>query len=353
MNIIDWRIYRLNYNDFISEVKKEKIKELYFFSGEEIYLMDKALEELIKSVLTEDLQSINLSYLDGKISDLDSLKLSCETLPFLSPKRITVLNNPDFMEDLVKNQDEAIAYLKTLGEHQALIIIDRKSSIKKSTKLYKYIKGKNCNVNFEKLKGIELNNWIVEKFKLNGKIIANSNISYFLRASSYLSRNIDSTLYDLENEIKKLSAYSERKEITNEDMDKALVKNIDRNIFDLLEAVSKKDSDKTISIFNEIYAMNEPIQKIIFMIARQFRLLNAIKLYAIVGYTSNEIQLKLGLKPYEFSKLIKQVGSFSQKTLNQVLEDILETDKNMKTRSCDQKLEMELLLVKLADKKVV
>lgn len=341
----------MNYNDFISEIKKEKIRELYFFSGEEIYLMDKALEELIKSLLTEDLQSINLSYLDGKTSDLDSLKLSCETLPFLSNKRIIVLNNPDSMEDLVKNQEEVIAYLKTLGDHQTLIIADRKSNIKKSTKLYKFIKEINCNVNFEKLKGVELNSWIIDRFKLNGKILANSNISYFLRTSSYLSRNIDSTLYDLENEIKKLSALSQRKEITNEDMDKVLIKNIDRNIFDLLEAISKNNSDKAISIFNQIYTMNEPIQKIIFMIARQFRLLNAIKLHLSKGYGNKEIQLKLGIKPYEFSKLVKQVGSFSQKTLNEILENILETDKNLKTRPSDQKLEMELLLVKLTNKK--
>ena len=340
----------MNYNEFISEVKKEEVKELYFLSGEEIYLMDKALEKLIKSLLTEDLQSINLSYLDGKTSDLDSLKLSCETLPFLSYKRIVILNNPELLEDFIKNQDQVIAYLKTLGKHQVLIILDRKSNIKKSTKLYKYIKGQNSNVNFEKLKGIQLNNWVIENFKLNGKTLNISNISYFLRSSSYLSRNIDSTLYDLENEIKKLSRFSQRKEITKEDMDKALIKNIDKNIFDLLEAVSNNNSDNAIRIFNDIYAMNEPIQRIIFMIARQFRLLNAIKSYKIRGYSSNEIQLKLGIKPYEFSKLILQVNSFSQKTLNRILENILETDKNIKTKACDQKIEMELLLVKLTDK---
>lgn len=341
----------MNYNDFILEVKKEKIKELYFFSGEEIYLMDKALEELIKTILSEDLQSINLSYLDGKTNDLDSLKLACETLPFVSKKRIIVLNNPDLMEDLHKNQDKVIDYLKTLGDHQVLIILDRKSNIKKSTKLYRYIKEKKYNVDFEKLKGIKLNNWIMNSFNKNGKKLTNSGISYFLKSSSYLSRNIDSTLYDLENEIKKLSTFSQRKEISNEDMDRALIKNIDRNIFDLLQSVSDNNSDKAISIFNDIYSMNEPIGKILFMIARQFRLLNAIKLYSSKGYSSNDIQQKLGIKPYEFSKLVKGVGSFSQKRLNGILDNILETDKNIKTRSSDQKLEMELLLVKLTANK--
>ncbi|MDY0234648.1 MAG: DNA polymerase III subunit delta [Gudongella sp.] len=340
----------MNYNDFITEIKKEKTKELYFFSGEEIYLMDKALVELIECILTEDLRSMNLSYLDGKIDDLDSLKLSCETLPFLANKRIIVLNNPDAMEDLVKNQDEAINYFKTLGGHQTLIILDRKSGIKKSTKFYRYIKDKNYNVNFEKLNGIELNNWVLNKFKIEGKEINNAGISYFIKSSGYLSRNIDSTLYDLENEIKKLSTFNQRKEITNDDMDKTLIKSIDRNIFDLLEAVSNNNSDKAIRVFNEIYGMNELIPKIVFMISRQFRLLNAIKQYTNRGHSNNEIQLKLGIKPYEFTKLTRQVGSFSQKKLNLILEDILGTDKKMKTRSSDQRLEMELLLVKLTNK---
>lgn len=340
----------MNYNEFITQVKKQNIKDLYFFSGEEIYLMDKALEEFIKSMLTEDLRSINLSYLDGKFADLDSLKLSCETLPFLSNKRIIILNNPESMEDLVKNQDQVIDYLKTLGDHQVLIILDRKSKIKKTTKLYRYIKEKNYNVNFEKLKGMELNKWVVNSFLINGKTIGNASISYFLSWSNYLSRNIESSLYDLENEIKKLSTFTQRKEITNEDMDTALIKSIDKNIFDLLEAVSNNNSDKAIEIFNDIYAMNEPIGKIIFMISRQFRLLNAIKQYLSRGYSQSEIGLKLGIKPYELSKLIKGVNSFSLKRLNQILEDILATDKTMKTKSSDHKLEMELLLVKLTSK---
>lgn len=340
----------MNYNEFILQVKKEKIKDLYFFCGEEIYLMDKALDQFIKSLLSEDMRSINLSYLDGKTADLDSLKLSCETLPFMSNKRIIVLKNPDLVEDLIKNQEEVINYFKTLGDHQVLIILDRKSSIKKSTKLYKYIKEKECNVNFEKLKGTELNNWVIEKFISNGKSLSNASISYFLKSSNYLSRNIDSNLYDLENEIKKVSALSQRKEICNDDMDKALIKNIDRNIFDLLEALSNKNSDKAIEIFNDIYSMDEPIGKIIFMVSRQFRLLNAIKLYGVRGYSNSEIQHKLGINPYEFSKLVKRVNSFNQKRINVILEEILETDKNIKTKYNDQRLEMELLLVKLTNK---
>ncbi len=340
----------MNYNEFIKEVNKEKVKELYFFCGEEIYLMDKALEFFIDKMLTEDLKSINLSYLDGKISDLDSIKSSCETLPFLSKRRLVILNNPEAMEDLTKNQDKLIDYLKTLGSHQVLIILDRKSSIKKTTKLYRYVKDKNYNVNFEKLKGSDLNKWILDRFLSYGKNLSQSNISYFLNHSNYLSRNIESNLYDLENEIKKLATLSQTKEITNQEMDRVLIKTLDKNIFDLLEAISDSKSDRAILIFNDIYAMNEPIGKILFMIARQFRLINAIKQYSIYGYGNNEIQAKLGIKPYEFSKLQRTVNTFTPSRLYKILEDILETDKNIKTKSSNQKLELELLLIKLTNK---
>lgn len=341
----------MNYIEFIKQLRKENIEPSYIFQGDEKYLMDKALDELIKTLLSVDLQSINLSYLDGKINDFGDLIASCETLPFLSNKRVIILKNPGILFDKETNSDAPIKFIENLGDHQVLIVFDSNNEIKKNTKLYKGFSKNNRNVSFDKLKGNDLSNWVGKKINSLNKTITPADINYLIQQSSYLSRNITTTLYDLDNEIKKLVDYSKDDKITKELIDNVFVKTLDKSIFDLLAAISRKDADRAIALFDEIYMMNEPIPKILFMISRQFRLLLGYNVYKNRGYGPSEIQVKLGIKPYEFTKVSTQGGGFSERDLEEILEKILETDRILKTRQTDDKLIMEILLVNLCTRK--
>lgn len=341
----------MNYIEFIKMLRSKNVQPTYIFQGDEKYLMDIALEEVIKTFLTKDLESINLSNLDGKTNDFGDLISSCETLPFMSTKRVIVLKNPVVLVEKDGVNEDMIKFIENLGDHQILIVFDSNNDIKKNTKLYKSFSKRDQNVNFEKLKGTDLNNWISKKINALNKTITPADINYLIQQSSYLSRNITTTLYDLDNEIKKLVDYSKDDKITKELIDNVLVKTLDKSIFDLLAAISRKDADKAIALFDDIYMMNEPIPKILFMISRQFRLLLGYNVYKNRGYGQGEIQSKLGIKPYEFTKVSTQGGGYSEKDLEDILERILETDRILKTRQTDDKLIMEILLVNLCTRK--
>ena len=341
----------MNYIEFIKILRSKNVQPTYIFQGDEKYLMDIALEEVIKTFLTKDLESINLSNLDGKTNDFGDLVSSCETLPFMSTKRVIVLKNPVVLVEKDGVNEDMIKFIENLGDHQILIVFDSNNDIKKNTKLYKSFSKRDQNVNFEKLKGTDLNNWISKKINALDKTITPADINYLIQQSSYLSRNITTTLYDLDNEIKKLVDYSKDDKITKELIDNVLVKTLDKSIFDLLAAISRKDADKAIALFDDIYMMNEPIPKILFMISRQFRLLLGYNVYKNRGYGQGEIQSKLGIKPYEFTKVSTQGGGYSEKDLEDILERILETDRILKTRQTDDKLIMEILLVNLCTRK--
>lgn len=341
----------MNYIEFIKILRSKNVQPTYIFQGDEKYLMDIALEEVIKTFLTKDLESINLSNLDGKTNDFGDLVSSCETLPFMSTKRVIVLKNPGVLVEKDGVNEDMIKFIENLGDHQILIVFDSNNDIKKNTKLYKSFSKRDQNVNFEKLKGTDLNNWISKKINALDKTITPADINYLIQQSSYLSRNITTTLYDLDNEIKKLVDYSKDDKITKELIDNVLVKTLDKSIFDLLAAISRKDADKAIALFDDIYMMNEPIPKILFMISRQFRLLLGYNVYKNRGYGQGEIQSKLGIKPYEFTKVSTQGGGYSEKDLEDILERILETDRILKTRQTDDKLIMEILLVNLCTRK--
>lgn len=337
----------MNYSEFKNSIEKGKINPIYIITGEETYLLDKALERIIQTFMTVDQRTINLFNIDGKISGVEDLKASCETLPFMSQRRITVLRSPEYLVEKETEAAELLEYIKTLGDHQLLVINDRENKIKKNTKLFRYLSKIGSSVLFQRIKGRELSEWIISQLKNNGKDISYSNLNYFIQQSSYSSRNININLYDLENEIKKLCNFSTEKTINKTTLDMVLVKPLDKNIFDFLDAVGRKDPDGAMGVFNEIYQMNEPVPKILFMISRQFRLLLGYIVYKNKGYNTAEIQDKLKIKPYEFSKISAQGNQTNPKRIRAILEDVLETDKRLKTISTDQRLEMEMLIIRL------
>lgn len=343
----------MNYTEFKELIKKERLENSYLFLGEEDYLMNECISTVKDKYIESTWETLNFTAMDGENANFDSLVNACETLPFMSNKKIIILKgiNTFIEKEEVSSRDEIYKYLDTLGDHICLILVDNSNELKKNTKLYRLYNKNKRVVEFGKLKGKDLSLWVEKQLKLFNKRMSYSNINYFLQNSSYLSRNMNSTLYDLENELKKLIDFTIDIEITKDDVDLLLIKSLDNNIFDLLSALNSGNTDSSLKIFNEIYLSNEPIQKIIFMIARQMRLLLNYKLYKNKGYTDGDIQGKLQIKPYEFSKISSSARNYKIENLELSLNSILAVDRKIKTSSTNDKIEMEILLVNLAKKK--
>lgn len=336
----------------VNDLAKKAIENpLCYIFGEEIYLVEKITANIINTLLTPEQQTINLTYLDGKTIGMESLESSCETLPFLAERRITVLKNPSYFFEREGKEDTLLNYLLKLGNHQLLLLVDPDNSLKKSTRLYKQLNKNGYTLELVKLNQDQVQNWAKDILISMGKDISHSDLAYLLQQTGYLSRNSSTNLYDLENEIRKVAAFTTSNFVGRDAIDRVIIKSLDKNIFDLLEAVGRKDTGKALQLFYEMQLMNEPIQRLLFMISRQFRLILGYTSYKRKGYGSAEIQNKLQIKPYEFSRISSQAQKFRGKYLEEILEAILRTDRRLKTLPVDGALEVEMLLVTITDKK--
>lgn len=341
----------MDHKKFIEIINENKLESSYLFIGDEEYLMNQAIQLLKSTYIDDNFETLNFTQIDGKDRDFDSLVNACETLPFMSSKKIVILKDiAEFFEDDNLNfRGDIYKYFDDLDNYLCLILLDNTTSLKKTTKIYRHFKKKGRVVEFTKLKGKDVNLWVENILKKHGLGMSYSNINYFVQQSSYLSRNLNYTLYDLENELLKIISYVKKGEITKEIIDLVLTKSIDSNIFDLLGAINEGNSDRALRTFHEIYMTNEPIPKILVMISRQVRLILTYKLYREKGYTDGEILDKLNIKSYEFSKISAQSRKFNIKKLEYSLEEILATDKKIKTTSGSEKLFMEMLIVNLCN----
>lgn len=343
----------MDYNKFMEALNRDDLGPAYLFMGEEEYLMTRAFEALKNKYIDESLESINLVRIDERYGDLEEVKNACETLPFMAPKKLVLLKDIGrFLSNQNGNFDkEFYSYLDSLGDHLCLILMDNTFSIKKNSKIYKHFKKKGAAVSFDKLKGSQLNQWVVESLRIRGKTISPANVNYFIQQSSYLSRNININLYMLENSLLKVVDLARGQEITKDDLDLVLVKSIDTNIFELLNAINRFDTEGALRELNQMYMANEPIPRIIFMIIRRIRLILSHKLYVEKGYMPRQIQDKLGIKDYEFKIISGQARKFKSQDLEEMMRKLLEMDIKIKTTSLDEKLLVEMFLVDLCSKK--
>ncbi len=339
----------MKYSELLDRIKKDHISSAYLFIGEEEYLMRETLEKLKSKYINPSFETLNYIKIDEKLSDFDTIFNACETLPFMGEKKIVIVND---IEKMIENDNDDLSkklskYIETLDSHVILILIDKRNKLKKTTSIYKKAKKLNLVVEFDNLKGRDINSWVEGLARENNKTISYSNINYFLNKSAYSRYGSIKNLYDIENEFLKVIAYSEGEDISKENIDMVLIKTVESNIFDLLEHISKRDSDKALQIFDEIHSAKEPVQKVLFMIIRHLRLLLIYKMYREKGYNENETRSKMKISPYEFKNISRQSHGFTEKRLIRALDEILSLDTKQKTSSIDDKLALEVLIVKL------
>lgn len=340
----------MNYKELINDINNNKLNTVYLFTGIEKYLIDKTIDMLREKYIDKSFETLNYVVLDGKDIDFDNILDACETLPFMAEKKLVIIKDiNEVMENKGTDFDKRLGeYISKLDHYLTLIIIDKSNSLNKTSNIYKAVKKLGGVVEFNKLKGRDLNAWVEKKFKEYNKNISYGNISYFIQSSSYNTYNSLNTLYDLENEILKIVNYTQEKEISKEDIDLVLSRTLDTNIFNLLSYLNRRDSEAALRTFNELYISNEPVQRILAMIIRQIRLMLSYKLYRERGDTEGSIQKKLQIKDYEFKRIFKASSSFSKEYLLQALELILRLDIKQKTSSQDEKLALEMLIIQLS-----
>lgn len=212
----------------------------------------------------------------------------------------------------------------------------------------KEIKSNGKILEFDKLDRTSLLKWITKILKSNQKGISNTALEGLIDSLKYLERDSSATLYDIENEIKKLCNYIADKEMIElSDIEKIMTKPLENNIFLLVDSVANKNSNLALKMFNQMLIGGEPEGRILHMIVRQFKILNKVKIMLDRGYTASAIAPKISLPQYIAKKYVKQSNGFSAKDILNILNLAAESERKIKTGKMASKLAIEILITEL------
>lgn len=326
------------------EIYKNELSGAYLFYGIEKLLIDNACDYIVKKYINNGMEIFNLTNFEGKDLDAKDIMSACETLPVMNEKRVIFVKDVAAFSENVS--DEFYDFLDNLADYVIIIFLDTNDNLNKVKKFYKYFSKRKRNVEFTQLKGRDIYKFVEGYITRKNKKIYNVDLSYLISKSSYGSRNVDISLYDLKNEIDKIIALTKTDTITREIIDSSLTENTDTNIFMFLDAMCERDTEKVLIEFRNLHSLNEPIQKILFMLTRQVRLLIIYKTLSFARYRESDIMSEMGVKKYEYSKIQRFSRNFKLEFLYDFYKMILEFDEKIKTSSGEDLILFEMLIVK-------
>lgn len=316
------------------DLKTGQLKQVYLLFGEEDYLKRQYRNRLVNAVIPEG-DTMNYAGYEGKGINLKEVIDLAETMPFFAERRLIVFENTGFFKT---GGADLADYIKELPETTSFLFVE--NEVDKRSRLYKAVKAKGRVVELAFQDESTLKRWIAGNVKKENKRMNEQTIVYFLNKTGTNMENIT-------KELEKLFCYAvERDVITKEDVDAVCVTQISNHIFDMVEAVAQKKQRKALELYYDLLALKEPPMRILFLMIRQYRILNQVKGLLKAGYGRKEIASKAGLHPFVAGKYMDQARHFETDALRAVLEEGADLEQSVKTGRLTDKLAVELFLVK-------
>lgn len=316
------------------DIKTGEFRPVYLLYGEEAYLR-KNYRDKLKNALSGPEDSLNYTYFEGKgINPLEIIDLA-ETMPFLTERRLIIIENSGFF----KNACDSLAdYISEIPQTTHLVFVE--GEVDKRGRLYKVVKDKGRAVEMAMQDESTLKKWILTILKNEGKIIKTSTMELFLEKTGTDMSNI-------RQEMEKLVCYvADREEITGEDVEAVCTTRITNKIFDMINAIGEKKQALALDLYYDLLALKEPPMRILFLISRQFNLFLQVRELLKTTQDTRKIAEKTGLQSFIVNRYIAAARRFGPEILRKALEDCVDAEEAVKTGRLNDMLSVEILIVK-------
>lgn len=312
----------MNHTEFFKTLKNGQIQPVYFFQGEEQYVMKSALKQLENAVISDDMRDVNLTQLSSNASGSE-ICTALETFPFLSEKRMVVLEESVFLNATGKadGEDLIIEYLKNPLDTTVFVVLSQKPDKRK--KLYKALSNHTV-VEFNALSDIELSRWIE-------KILKGFNVSIDPSALNFLIEYADARPEALITELEKLASYKKEGVVTKDDILAVITPCNDYNIFKMIDCILDKNAKSALMLLSGMLMNKEEPIYILGAISKQYRQLLRIKTLLEEKTPRSEIISLLGLRDFAYKRLEGICNKTSSKKLKIAIDLCYETDEGLKT----------------------
>jgi len=313
-----------------------------FLFGTNTFLAKRKLNEIIEKYRSKYRSGLNLFEIEANEEGFEKLKDFSKTISMFKEKKLIILKNLFLAKnDLQKKIYEFLKEKNIFKDEIINLIIFEESLPNKKSKIFQNF----LKESFKKQEFSELNNFQVKNFIQ--KEIRKTNTKIENEAIEKLIFYCGNDLWKIENELQKLASFRAGEVIKKEDVENLCISNVDVNIFEIIEAVAKKEKQKALNLILKYIKGGEDEMKILSMINYQFRCLIKIKGLLEEGKNFYQIQKISKIHPFVIKKNFLLAKNFSINELKRIYKNILEIDFLIKSGKVEPQTGIEIFLMKI------
>ena len=313
------------------------LKLVYLIYGTEDLRLQQALARLKKRVADVADLDFNFDTFEGESAKADDIVASCNTLPFLSERRLVVVKNVDKMN--AEGWNVLANYAGDPSPTTVLVLVATK--LAKNTRLYKAVDKLGGAAEYAAPRKSEYPREVQRMFSDRGKKIA-------LNAAELLVEAVGFDLRRLSAEADKAVAFvGGREEITRDDIEQVASTTAPSSAYEFTDALANRDCRAALRLLSELLGDGESVYGLHALSLRALRDLIAARVVIERGGGSlAEIAKTIGRPDWQLKNVPRQARGFTTQELVDALRAAAASEAQMKT-SRDPRLVFERWIVKV------
>ncbi len=327
-------------DEFAKSLQKGDIGPLYYFHGDEPYLIERGVKSLLSRTVPPDSRDFNLDIFYGKECKGGEIAAASQTLPMFADRRVVLVK---------RSSDLSAVALEILTEYitdpsPSTCLIFEGEKIDQRKRFFVEMKKQGNLVEFKRLYENQLGPFIREEAAGYGKKVEAA-------ASEMLVYLAGNNLQEIAAEVEKVATYvGTRDTIRIADVKELVSDTKVDTVFELADALGGKELGKALRNLNTILRDGEAPLMVLAMLTRHFRQLWKVKELCDKRVPPQEIGKATGINPYFIKGIVEQAKNYRLSEFKGIFERFFETDLALKTSGGKPVNLMECLVMDICGK---
>ncbi|MFH1281878.1 MAG: DNA polymerase III subunit delta, partial [Candidatus Omnitrophota bacterium] len=306
---------------------------IIFLYGEDSYRSREKLNEIIGRYKESHKNELNLRRFEGEDLDFQDFKNEFQTVPMFKEKKLLILSNvfsnKNFKEEFLKSSDKL-----TNSDH--VIVFYEDKTVVQNDSLFKFLKKEAKAQEFQVLGRQKLRGWLKKEFSKYQTEVEPLVLDKLIES-------VGNNLWQLNNEVKKLSAFKKSGKIIIKDVELLVKSKIDTDIFKTIDALALGHKKQALNLLHQHLEKGDSPLYLLTMINYQFRNILEIKDLLERGLPLSRSKLH----PFVVKKSYSQAQKFTFSELKKIYRKIFEVDYNIKTGKLEPQTALDLLIAEI------
>lgn len=327
-----------------AQLKTKEFARLYFFYGEETFLLHYYLKQIKKNLIDDLTESFNYHKLTQENFDIQSFADAVENLPMMADSTFVWVDEIDIFKLSESDRGKMTEILSDIPEHCTVIFTYETMAWKpdkRQKKLWDAVSSCGTLISFDKQEARDLVAWITRHFAAEKKRITPDLCNYLIEITG-------GTMTALAGEISKICAYSEADQIVKSDIDAVTEPVLDAVVFQMTNLLGQGNYGAALLKLRQLFKMQQEPVLILGAIGKHFRQLGTARILRDNGKNSADLIQLYGMTDYAARKTMDASSRFSARFCRTASELILETDNALKTSYDEPERLLEVLVLRLA-----